>query len=170
MKPKHPWFGCSAVTTSYRLAILYAVVSGILNSGCLVVSSNHVSKPIAPRETVELRHEENGGDATGWYVCHVHSTGVDLDISVRNNAERLQIGFLFWVLPVPSYVKTSVPDAEIEAALWPNANSLVVDPWRIEFVPTNGAPIAPARIKRLLETNFAWATIDKQTGIFQARI
>jgi hypothetical protein len=133
------------VKRPHQLGFLAAVAA--VNSGCFVITSNHVSKPVAPAENVELRHDQNGSDSTGWYVGHFHSTNLDFDLSVYNNAERFQTGFLFWVIPIP-FSKTSVPYAEIQADLRPGENGVFIDPWRIEFIPTNGIPVAPVKIWR----------------------
>jgi hypothetical protein len=131
------------VKRTHQFAFLTAVA--IVNSGCFVITSNHVSKPVAPAENVELRHDENGSDSNGWYVGHFHSTNLDFDLSVFNNAERFQTGFLFWVIPIP-FSKTSVPYAEIQADLRPGETGVFIDPWQIEFIPTNGIPVAPTKI------------------------
>ena len=128
--------------------MLVALVCGFFNSGCLVVSSNHVSKPVAAAETVELRHDEYAVGDAGWYVHHVHSADVDFDISVHNNAERMEMGFWLWVLPVP-YLKSEIPDAVVELNLRPaKGNQVVIDPWSIQYRPAETQGIKPAKIWR----------------------
>jgi len=128
------------------LTILGLLACGLFGPGCLVVSSNHVSKPVAARETVELRHDKNDNDSTGWYSHHVHTADADFDVAVQNNAERLQVGFLFWVIPVP-FTKSSTPDAVVELNLQPNeGNPIAIDPWNIEYHPAEDLAISPAKI------------------------
>lgn len=137
--------------------ILGVFACGWLNSGCLVVSSNHVSKPVAAKETVALRHDDNADESTGWYTHHVHSSDVDFDVAVQNNAERLQVGFLFWVIPVP-FTKSSVPDAVVQLNLQPLAgNQLTIDPWSIQYRPAENKGIAPVKIWR--EENGSWKPV-----------
>lgn len=137
--------------------VLGPLLCAMLNSGCLVVSSNHVSKPVAPPATVELRHETNSDDSTGWYTHHVHSADVDFDVSVPNNAERLQVGFLFWVIPVP-FTKSSVPDAVVELNLQPNeGNQIAIDPWSIQYRPAENQGISAAKIWR--EDHGSWKPV-----------
>jgi hypothetical protein len=132
---------------SGSFAIFATITCALLNSGCFEVTSNHVSKPIGPSRTVEFRHDPDSSEAPGWYVRHFHTPDLDFDIAVRNNAERFQTGFFLWVLPVP-FSKTGIPDAEVEADLRPMESNIPVDPRRIEYIPTNGVAIAPARIWR----------------------
>jgi hypothetical protein len=141
------------------LIFLGALACGFLNSGCLVVSSNHVSKPIAAKETVELCHDEYAVGDAGWYIHHVHSSDVDFDVSVHNNAERFEMGFLFWVLPVP-YFKSEIPDAAVELDLRPReGNQIAVNPWHIEFHPVEDVAISPAKIWR--KDNGSWKPVPK---------
>jgi len=141
------------------LIFLGALVSGLFSSGCLVVSSNHVSKPVAAKETIELRHDTNFDESTGWYTHHVQSSDVDFDVSIYNNAERLQVGFLFWVIPIP-FTKSSVPDAFLQVDLRPTeTNSITIDPWRIEYLPAENTGITPAKIWR--EDNGSWKRIPR---------
>lgn len=121
-----------------------------------MVSSNHVSKPVAAAGTVELRHDERADESTGWYTHHVHSTNVDFDVAVLNNAERLQVGFLFWVIPIP-YTKSWTPDAVVELNLRPMASNVVVDPWSIDLFPVEDVCIGPKKIFR--EENGTWKSI-----------
>jgi hypothetical protein len=134
-------------TSSRSLAVIAAAACGMLNSGCFVVSSYHVSKPVGPSKTVEFHHPPQG-DLWGWYVRHIHSPGVDIDVFVANNAERFQIGFWFWVIPVP-YSKSGSPDAAAEINLRPAESGVAIDPWRIEYIPANGFPVGPFKILRL---------------------
>ena len=140
------------------LFIFGALVCALLNSGCLVVSSNHVSKPVAAEETVELRHDTNSDESTGWYSHHVHSSDVDFDVAVQNNAERWQVGFLFWVIPIP-FTKSSIPDAVIELNLRPTGTPLAIDPWSIEYRPAEDKGIGPVKIWR--EDKGSWKPLPR---------
>jgi hypothetical protein len=140
------------------LALLSALICGLPGSGCLVVSSNHVSKPVAPKDTVELRHDENADESTGWYAHHVHSSNVDFDVAVHNNAERLQVGFLFWVIPIP-YTESWTPDAMVELNLRPTGTNIVIDPWNINLFPAEDVCIGPKKIWR--EENGGWEQIPR---------
>ena len=140
-----------------RLAFLAALVCGLLTSGCLVVSSHHLSKPAGPSETVEFHHPPQG-DLWGWYIRHDHSTNADLDISVANSTERFQVGFLFWVIPIP-YSKSGSPDADLELTIRPTQSEVVFDPWRIEYIPTNGLAVEPFKVLRL--DNGTWKPVSR---------
>ena len=140
------------------LPLLAALIFGLLNSGCLVVSSNHVSKPVAPKETVERLHGEDGQLWDG-YVDHVHSRELDIDVAVHNAVERFQVGFLFWVLPIP-YSKSGSPDARVQVDVRPIGNDVIFDPWRILYIPAPGAPDAPVKISHL--KNGEWKPIARE--------
>jgi len=133
------------------------------------VSSRHVSKPIAPPETVEQFRDKDG---LVWecYVHHVRSPKMDLDVTINNNMERMQVGFLFWVLPVP-YSKSGSPDARIQIDVRPTGTNVTLDPWRILYIPAPGAPDAPAKISRL--ENGKWkprTPFDSSTRIVPDRL
>jgi hypothetical protein len=140
------------------LALSVALASGLLNSGCLVVSSNHVSKPVAAKETVERAHNQNGQEWDG-YVHHVHSPETDIDIAVHNATERMQVGFFLWLLPVP-FSKSGSPDARIQVDVRPIGTNILFDPWRILYIPAPGAPDAPVKISRL--ENGSWKPITRE--------
>src|ERR1043166_5404814 len=114
--------------------ILVIIICSLLSTGCFVVTSNHVSKPVGPSQAVEFRHE-NYDSASGWYVRHFHSPDLDFDIGLGNNTERLQVGFLFWVLPIPFSEDRTILQFEVKADFQPAAGkTIVIDPWRIEYI------------------------------------
>jgi hypothetical protein len=141
-----------------RLAALGVLISGLLGSGCLVVSSHHVSKPVASAETVERLRDENGA-VSECYVHHMHSSEMDIDVTVQNSAERLQVGFLFWVLPIP-YSRSESPDAIIHVDVRPIGSNVMFDPWRVLYIPAPGASDAPVKISRL--ENGTWKPIARE--------
>jgi hypothetical protein len=128
-------------------AIVITVLFALLNTGCFVITSHHVSKPLGSAEAAEFHHPPQD-DRYGWYVHHFRSSDFDLDTSVYNNTERLQIGFLFWVLPVPFFETQTRPEFEIGTDLWPKNKTLLLDPWRFEYIPGNKAPVKPSKILR----------------------
>jgi hypothetical protein len=135
--------------TSRWVINLFTIICSLLSAGCFVVTSNHVSKPVGPSQTVEFRHNEYASEASGWYVRHFHSPDLDFDLGLDNNTERLQVGFLFWVLPIPFSENRTNLQFEVEADFQPaSGKTILIDPWLIEYIPANGAPVAPSKILR----------------------
>lgn len=126
-----------------------AVVCGMLNSGCFVITSNHVSKPIAPAQTVEFCHDQHVADRWGWYVRKFQTPDLNFEVGVCNSTERLQVGFLFWVLPIPTTRDYVLRTFTVNADFRPVGKAVLIDPWNIQYIPTNGIPIAPAKVSRL---------------------
>lgn len=126
-----------------------AVLCGMLNSGCFVITSNHVSKPIAPAQTVEFCHDQDVADRWRWYVRKFQTPDLNLEVGVRNSTERLQVGFLFWVLPIPATRDWNNPTFIVNADFRPIGKQILIDPWNIQYIPSNGIPIAPAKVSRL---------------------
>lgn len=129
-----------------RHGILIAIVCCLANTGCFVVTSNHVSKPVGSPETVEFRAEPYD-EAAEWYVNHLHSPDLDFDIAVYNNAMRLEMPFFLWVLPLPNpqtYIPTNL---DVQVNFRPaEGKTVTFDPSRIEFISTNGIAVAPAKV------------------------
>lgn len=139
---------------------MVAFTVGILNSGCFVVTSNHVSKPIGPHGTVELHHDKNSGDE--WYVRHFHTPDLDFDVGLENSTERSQIGFLLWVLPIPYPQDYVLESFRVRTDFRPTGRPIVIDPWRIEYVPTNGVSVTPSRIFQVEESSSETVAISVQ--------
>ena len=103
---------------------------GILNGGCLALTRERVIKPVAPAEQI-LTHWDNSDQP---YSRFLDFRDFTLNVGVDNGPSRWEMGFLFWVLPLPYPVGGDDQPIFVRVHFAPKSQSVTFDPWQVYFL------------------------------------
>lgn len=138
----------------------------ILNGGCLVLTRERVMKPLAPAEQI-LTHWDNSDQP---YSRFLDFRDFALKVGVDNGPSRWEMGFLFWVLPLPYSVGGDDQPFVVRVDFTPKSQSVTFDPWQVYFLGlgTNLVHARPASVwqdNHLLGTNGTSVLVTNETKL-----
>jgi hypothetical protein len=117
-------------------------------NGCLVLTSQRLSKPIAPDQLVQLCETNNYPSRV--FHRYFNSDDFRLDVYALNGENRGQIDFWFYILPVPDsphQASKPSPILTVEIQIEPKpGHSVLFDPTRTFYSSTNLFRVSPAHI------------------------
>ena len=149
--------GQYAFVWTHAVLLLAVTVVGLLSGGCFVLTSERRNKPDAPGGLIKVhRSSENSK-----YSQLFEYPDFNLDVGAQNSPDRWQIGFLFYVLPIPQHFDyLATQPVRIDVHLEPKSTQIAFDPWRVFFLGlgTNQVRVPPAGIwqdHRWLGTNIS---------------
>ena len=129
---------------------LFLASIAFFDSGCLVLTSKHLSKPLGPDQLVQL-HATN--EYPGWvFHRYFNSNDFNLDVCVLNSENRGQIDFWFYILPLPDFSyhgDKSKSILTVQIQIEPKAENVLFDPAHAFYSGTNIVHVAPARAWRV---------------------
>ncbi len=102
----------------------------VLNGGCLALTRERVIKPIAPAEQI-LTHWDNSDQP---YSRFLDFRDFTLNVGVDNGPSRWEMGFLFWVLPLPYSVGGDDRPFFVRVHFTPKSQFVTFDPWQVYFL------------------------------------
>ena len=113
-------------------------------------------KPVAPAEQI-LTHWDNTDQPFSRFL---DSRDFTLEVGVDNGPSRWEMGFLFWVLPLPYSLGGEDRPLFVRVHFTPKSQFVTFDPWQVYFLGlgTNRMHAGPAAVwqdEHLLGTNAA---------------
>jgi hypothetical protein len=150
------------VTSWFALLVLC-----VLNGGCLALTRERVIKPVAPAKQI-LTHWDNSNQP---YSRFLDFRDFALEVGVENGPSRWEMGFLFWVLPLPYSVGGDDGPFLVQMHFTPKSQFVTFNPWQVYFLGlgTNLMHAGPAEVwqdGRSLGTNAAnGLVVTKDTSL-----
>ena len=122
------------------LSVLVSFAVGFIAcSGCVVVRSKELSKPVDSAGTVRLAPTVDS-EAYWYYHWILRAHDFDLDVWASNTKNRHQLAFWFYVLPLPDFAYDGDPatgDLWVKVRIKPKVTNVVFDPSRTLYWATN---------------------------------
>jgi hypothetical protein len=134
-----------SVGWTYSVLFLAAIALSMLCSGCFLITTESVNKPDAPSSQVKLHKDKDSNKIS--YSRLFDSQDFDLEVGVNNGPVRWEIGFWFYVLPIPCRYDDSATQALfVNMHLEPKSPQITFDPWQIFVLGTNQVRVPAVRI------------------------